>query len=187
MKGNGTILIDRIKDLLGSGLTPATIAVSLGCDASYITQLLSDDQFRAAVQDLKFKNLRAAALRDEELDNLEDVLLSKLKTALPMMVQPALLLKSFQVINGAKRRATPVQEQTIIHNNIVNLEFPTATSVQFRSNPKNEIIEVEGRPLATLPSNIVASMAANLQENQNRNLDHVQSSSNPTLSREVSA
>ena len=135
-----TSLTERIKNLLGSGIQPTTVAATVGCEPSYITQLMGDENFRNQVVELKSKALLASTLRDQEWDALEDALLGKMKSAVPMMMQPAMILKALQVVNGAKRRGAPPQEQTVINNTVVNLEFTQQKLVSFQRNSRGDII-----------------------------------------------
>ena len=157
--------VERIKNLLGSGLRPEVVATAVGCDASYISQLMSDENFREQVVELKTKALLADKLRDQEWDDIEAALLTKFKTVLPLMMQPGMIMKALEVANRAKRRGVSAQESTIVNNTVVNLNFPQERVVQFQKNTKNEIIEVEDRTIATLPSKTAADLATQLLGN----------------------
>ena len=48
---------ERAKKLLGSGVQAEIVAATLGCEPSYISQLLSDDHFREEVIALRMATL----------------------------------------------------------------------------------------------------------------------------------
>lgn len=151
---------ERIKELLGNGLKAEDVAAAIGCSASYISQLLSDEDFAGEVQSLKLRSLEAATARDKGYDTLEDILLERLKTLLPFMTKPNDLLRAISVINAAKRRgAPPVPEVT--HHHVVELQLPSALVARYSKNSMNEIIEVNGRSMATLPGHILAKQVEN--------------------------
>lgn len=159
-----TNLVDRIKQLLGGGVQPATVALTLGCDASYITQLLGNEQFADEVRQLKLRALQKQQVRDDAWDEMEDTLLAQMKKLLPMMIRPEMVMRALELANKAKRRGLAPTEQTIVNNTIVNLNMPERHLVQFQKNSRNEVIDVDGRPLATLPSTVITKLASQLQD-----------------------
>lgn len=149
-----TALVDkeRVLKLLGSGLSSEIVATTIGCDPSFISQLMADDSFRERVVALRTESLAAASARDTKIDDLEERLLDQLSKVLDFIVKPGDLLRAFQTVNSAKRRGVPLQETTVINNTVVNLNIPPVVLPQFRQNGLGEVIEVEGRPLLTIDS-----------------------------------
>lgn len=152
---------ERAKKLLGSGVQAELVAATLGCEASYISQLLSDDQFREQVISLRVQALSAATERDNEIDSLEDVLLGKLKDSIDYILKPREILAAFNVINNAKRRGAGVGQNTVQNNVVVNLTLPTIVQQRFVTNTNGEVIEVDGRTTVTMPpAQLLKNLAA---------------------------
>lgn len=143
--------LERAKKLLGSGVQAELVAATLGCEASYISQLLADDVFREQVITLRVANLTAATERDNRIDGIEDDLLTKLKDSLDYIVKPREILAAFNVINAAKRRGAGIGQNTVQNNIVVQLTLPTVITQKFITNTKGEIIEVDGQTTVTMP------------------------------------
>ena len=70
---------DKILKLLGQGLTPQLVATAVGCEPSYVSQLLSEEAFALEVAQARCANLEEATDRDKKYDKLEDAFLQKLE------------------------------------------------------------------------------------------------------------
>lgn len=159
---------ERAKQLLGSGISNELVATTLGCDPSYISQLMSQDDFREAVIKLRMQSLTAATERDRKIDSIEDQLITQLEATVQYLVKPTEIARTFMMVNAAKRRGVPSHESTIINNNIVNLQIPTVVLKQFQRNGLNEVVEVEGRPLITINSAELLRKVAQEQPNEGK-------------------
>lgn len=143
---------ERAKKLLGMGLSGETVAATLGCDASYISQLMSSDQFREEVIQLRMETLTAATERDQAIDLIEDALLTKIANSVDYIVKPRDMIAAFNVINGAKRRGAGLGQSSMQNNVVVNLTLPQVVQQKFVTNPQGEVIEVDGKTTITMPS-----------------------------------
>lgn len=147
---------EQIKELLGSGLSPSVVASAVGCDASYISQLLGEESFAGEVGELRSKSLTADAKRDASIDSIEDSLLSRLKEAVDDggFYKPRDLLSAVAVVNKLQRRGKPIGPGAGIGvvNNIVNISLPAHVTRKFTTNRTNEVVEVEGKTLVTMPA-----------------------------------
>lgn len=168
-------LQDKILKLLGSGLAPAVVATTVGCEPSYISQLLASESFALEVAKLRCADIEEDLARDNKYDQLEDKLLEKLNNVLVFMVRPRDILQAIQVINNAKRRSlgsnqSPNEGKTV-H---VHLSLPVSVIQQFQLNKENEVISVEGRVLANMPA---ATLMKSLEDKRAQN----EQKSMPTL------
>lgn len=155
---------EQIKELLGSGLGPEVVASAVGCDISYVSQLLSDELFATEVTARRTLALQSHTKRDNKIDSIEDRLLDKLDNMLDETVafmKPRDALMAFSVINKAVRRGAPVHGTggngvggTSI-TNIINLQLPQKIVRKFTRNSKNEVVETEGQTLVTMPSHML--------------------------------
>lgn len=143
---------NQIKELLGTGLSNEIVATAIGCDPSYISQLMADEHFAGEVVALRTKALTEYNRRDGDINELEDITLEKLKEVLPTLYKPADVLRAFNVINNAKRRGVPATQNITVNNQVVNLVLPPILVRQFVTDSRNEVVEVDGQTLVTMPS-----------------------------------
>jgi len=147
---------DRILKLLGSGLSNDAVATAVGCDASYISQLMSDEGFKDQVIELRSVALTAATERDRKADTLEERALDKLETMLDWIHKPGDMLKFFQVLNAAKRRGTPAADNLVINQQIVNLQLPQQAFQKLVMDGRGEVVEIDGQSMLTMqPANLI--------------------------------
>jgi len=142
---------ERMLKLLGNGLQPGTVATTLGCDPSYVSQALMDEDFKQQVLILRMENLNAATTRDKKIDKIEDTLLEKLGDAVVWLTKPRDILGAFNIINAAKRRGAQVQGDVLIQNNIVSITLPPAAREKFITNGQGEVVQVGERTTITMP------------------------------------
>jgi transcriptional regulator with XRE-family HTH domain len=140
---------NRIKNMLGSGYTPANVASALGISESYISQLLSDEDFALDVQSLRAATSEKAAGFNSALDDVEDALLKKLTAMLPYITRPKDVTDILSRVNSLKRRGATQAPSTTV--NIVQLTIPESAVKQFRISSLGEVVEAGGRSLATMP------------------------------------
>lgn len=155
MTTNLTINQDKILSLLSKGLPPSAVANALGIDQSYISQLMSDDEFAAEVSTRKYITVEKHLARDGAIDRLEDKILEKLEHSMAMMHRPMEILKAFSVINAAKRKATIATPADILSpsTQIINLQMPTIIQQHFTTNINNQVISAGTQNLITIQSN----------------------------------
>lgn len=134
---------ERILQLLGQGFPASVVASSVGVSESYISQLLSQEEFANAVQERKFLSTQKHVQMDDKYDSIETKLLEKLEKSIPLIVRPGDITRTLQTINSAKRRSTPLAQGGNVVQTIVNLTLPTAILQKFVSNGNNQIVEVQ--------------------------------------------
>lgn len=157
---------ERAKKLLGSGVQAELVAVTLGCDPSYISQLMADESFRNEVVGLRVAALTANQSRDEVIDGVEDVLLEKIVASIDFITKPRELLSAFNIINKAQRRGVGAGNQAAIQNTvIVGLMLPNVVQQRFVTNNQGEVIEVDGKTLVTMPPAQLLRNLASQKEN----------------------
>jgi hypothetical protein len=145
---------DRVKELLGTGLGPEVVASAVGCDISYISQLLADENFASEVSGLRTIALTQHTRRDATINGIEDKLLAQLDEMVSerAFYKPRDVLSAMAIVNKAVRRgAAPVQSGTTI-NNVIHLSLPSAVVRKFATNRNGEVVEVEGQTLVTMPA-----------------------------------
>lgn len=160
---------DRAKELLGYGASVEDVAKTLGCDHSYISQLLADEQFSAEVSNLRADKLASASARDNKINAIEDVLIERLKEAIDarMIFKAGDLLRAFAVVNKAERRGFDAPLTNAANQTIVNLTMPTKIINKYVTNVNNEVIEINDATLVTMPT---AELLRSLQKGDNKDV-----------------
>jgi len=143
---------EQILSLLGTGLSQELVATAVGCTPSYITQLMSDEEFANQVSQKRILALQSHTKRDAKLDDIEDTLIAALEKNLEMIYKPKDILNTLVRVNMMKRRGPAVQESTVVNNTVVNLTMPKKLVQHFTLNSKSEVIEVEGQTMVTMPA-----------------------------------
>jgi D-arabinose 1-dehydrogenase-like Zn-dependent alcohol dehydrogenase len=141
---------DRILKLLGSGLSNEAVATAVGCDASYIAQLMAEEAFKDQVIELRSVALTAATERDRKADTLEERALDRLDDMLNWITKPGDMLKFFQILNAAKRRGTTATDNLVINQQIVNLQLPAAAFQKLVTDGRGEVVEIDGQSMLTM-------------------------------------
>lgn len=144
---------ERIKKLLVHIPDHTRVAHLAGVDVSYISQLMADEVFKESVLAERIMAGEAKVRMDDSADSMEQLLLDKLKRALPMMVKPMEIVRAYEVLNKAKRKVdTGTLGSSQEGGTVLSLRIPKHTALRFRVDSRGEVIEVEGRPLVTMPS-----------------------------------
>ena len=155
---------DRIVELLGAGVKPGVVAASVGCDPSYVSQLLEREDVLAKVQDLRAQRAAELIGKDNDINDIEQLALNRIKTLLPMQTNLALVTKVFTAMNGA-RKSTDVglAQQGAQPGAIVSLNLPAAAEVFLKVTTDNQVVEIAGRSMVPLAS---SQVSAKLREKQ---------------------
>lgn len=165
------ISVDKIKDLLGTGLQPETVASAVGCDVTYIYKLMSDETFANEVASKRVIALSANTTRDRSIDDIEDRLIEQLKDVVEAgtIYKPNDLLRAFSILNNAKRRGAVGTNSGTVVNNIVQLTIPERMVSKYALSKTNEVVEVEGRTMVTMPAH---QLLKQLAEKSNGNPEY---------------
>jgi hypothetical protein len=153
---------DQVKKLLGTGLTPEIVGSAVGCDPSYISQLMADDAFAQEVAVLRMSALTANNERDKNIDGIEDNLITALRDAVEtkQIYKPREILQAFAVVNSAKRRGIPAREAAVVNNTIVTLNMPVQVIKNYTINGGGEVVGVDKETLVTMPTNQLLNQLA---------------------------
>ncbi len=143
---------ERALSLLGSGIRAEQVAAALGVTPARIAQLLSEEHFSKQVADLRYNNLQKHNIRDEAYDNLEDSLLGKLKSAMPLLIKPRDIIDALTKVNAAKRRGQSAPASVTNQQNVVALILPTVIAEKFAIDINNQVTKAGSQDLLTMPS-----------------------------------
>lgn len=152
---------DSALELLAQGVSPGTVANTLGVTPSYISQLMAEEDFASAVQAQRVATSTEDLRYDKKLSVIEEAYLDRLEEKMTF-ANFNQTLGAFRVLNLAKRRREASQEQSgISMSQVVHLTLPAIVIPQFQVNSNNEIVEVEGQTMiSATPKGLDEIMAA---------------------------
>jgi len=157
---------ERIKDLLGMGLSQHQVSQVTGVEESYVSGLMSDADFREAVHEERIKRSTNATKVDSLIDQGEEKALKKLVDGLNFPQKQGDILRTFQVLNNAKRKVGTVAPESAVGSDgraVVSVRLPQVAQLFIRMSNRSEILEIDGRSMAAMPGKNVERM---LQERQ---------------------
>lgn len=154
---------DKIISLLGAGCSQAVAAEAAGVTPGYVSQLLDEEGVRAAIGKQRAEVVGEQIKQDQTLENAEKRALEKLVLALEYETDTSTLTRSFAVLNTAKRKAQARQEDTQA-GMTVNIVLPKAAMLMIQANAQGNVVEVNGKSIAPLPSRELPKMAERLQQ-----------------------
>lgn len=146
---------EQIKQLLQANCSITDAAATVGCEVSYVSQLMTDEEFAKDIITYRILNLQEQTNRDKKYDSLEDKLLAGLELKLEQgmaLMKTETILRAIQAINGAKRRGAVAEAPSTVVNNVINLTLPSHIVRQFQVNPQNEVITVGEKNLISMPA-----------------------------------
>lgn len=147
--------------MLGKGIPATQVASAVGCDDSYISQLLASEGVLDRVTQLKAEHFSHFVAQDAKVDDAEAAALQKIESLIPFITRPAEAVRVFGVLNAAKRRTTDSLQNANAVAQTVALELPSAMRVRFTVTHDKQVIEIEGRSMTTMPAK---SLAARLEQ-----------------------
>jgi hypothetical protein len=171
---------EKIKELLGNGLSNEVVATAVGVHPSYISQLMAQEDFSAQVVALRTQTLTSATMRDRTWDGLEDQLLEQLgeKIESRMIHRPMDMVRTLAVVNNAKRRGVGTQESLASHKNVVILNLPTVIINQYKKNSLGEVVEVttgqgQQQTLVTMPASALMHKLSEKHQGMNKQYEQI--------------
>lgn len=155
----------RIKEMLGYGIKPESVANAIGCEPSYVSQLMSREDFAGEVAELRINHSIADTERDLSYDALEDKLLKEMHEMVDhgRFQKPEQVLMALRVSNQMIRRGGKANGPARQLNVVVELSLPKIVRDRFIPNasgdtkmiditPSGEVVKVNGQTMVTMPS-----------------------------------
>lgn len=156
-------LITKLLSFLAAGVAPSIAASATGCDPSYVSQLLENEQFKEELYKRSAKELEKDIQHDSSIEAVEAKALAAIEQKLPFIRTAAEAAKIFSILNSAKKRAiAPANPVDAGGLSTVTFVLPRAAlrSIELKMNTQQQVIEVEGRTMAPLPSSQLPAILA---------------------------
>lgn len=154
--------------LLASGVPAANAAMALGLTELEVATALADPEFSAALAAERGEKLEAAIAHDGKIESVEEKALKVLEQKLPFVRNPLEAARIFQILNSSRKRTATDSgaNQQSLGAQSVNIVLPKAAQVLISMNSLNQVIEVQGRSMATLPSRNLPGLLTDLKDQQ---------------------
>lgn len=152
---------DRVVKLLGQNIQQSVVAAAVGVSDSYVSQLLAEEGVSEEIAKLRAEKLEEAVQQAETIDTVKKLALAKIKGQLPFAKSPLEAARVFQILDNAKRvDANPTADTAGVQTVQIVLPASVRGSVRIQINEQNQVIDVEGRSMAPLPSKALPALAA---------------------------
>lgn len=158
---------DKIIGLLGAGVSQTLAAEAAGVSDGYVSQLLLDDNVRAEIAAKKSAKLEQHVEVDSKIEDLERLALKVMEKKLNSgVVSLSDATRTFSVLNAAKKKS----EDSAMGNNAANVDtviivLPKAAKTMIQISGDNQIVEIDGKTTAPLPSKVLPSLQQKLAAN----------------------
>lgn len=137
-----------ITKALRSGFNESQIAANLGITQSAVSQYIDA---HGLADDLKQNKTTRDV--DANLNDIELMVTERIKAGLRFAPVSVMQLGNLlRTVNGAKRRSLGNEAQASGDDRLVALRLPQHIQISINVNAQNELIEVDGRTLTSLPS-----------------------------------
>jgi hypothetical protein len=152
---------EQIITMIAQGIPGVQIAAALGVDESYISQLKADPEIQAEVSKQAASLTAADIAFDDLLQTAEQKALERIEKNLHFASLGQAMM-AFRTLNGAKKRRDAslpgaANASTTIN---VNLTLPAQNIVNYITNTRNEIVEVEGKTMISATVSSLDSILA---------------------------
>lgn len=155
---------EKIIEMLGHGVSQTVVAQAVGVSDGYVSQLLEIEEVREAVAEKKSGKLAAHIETDGSIEDSERKALRLISKKLDNpLVSLSDATKTFAVLNAARKKS----EIGATGNNagavdMVTFVLPKAAKIMIQINTDNQIVEVDGKTTAPLPSKALPSLQRQL-------------------------
>lgn len=154
---------DKIIAYLGQGIQQSIVATSCGVTPAYVSQLLELEEVRLEVAAIRAKQLDSAVDTDSSIERIEKMALKAIESKLTFVRSAIEAAKIFQILNNAKRKTSSTdQASDALAAQQVTVVIPRGAAIHFKLNDSNQVIEVEGRTMAPLPSKALPALQKRL-------------------------
>jgi len=160
--GMNNSIAERALEMLGRNLAPVIVANALGVTESAISQLMANEEFAAAVMELRVAALDKHAKLDQLYEDIELTMAKKLKDTCELVFEPAKVVGMLTRINAMKRRSEVQGSGGLVAPSVVvSLVMPTRVVNEYTlSAGNNQVVSVSSSTplLDSAPSREVTSL-----------------------------
>lgn len=154
----------KIVELACAGVPNVIIARTVGCDPSYVTQVLSTEEAQEEVTLARAERAAEGLEHDSKIEAAEKIALDRVHSLLPHQTDVMKVTQVFKVLNAAKRSNDHGMLPTAAQAGAtVTLHLPEAAQIHFKLTTDQQVIEVAGRSMVPMQSQNVAQRLKDMQ------------------------
>lgn len=168
-----TGLAGRILKLMSGGCTQTQASAATGAPISYVSGLAAEIDFQEHIANAIQKNHEDAVTIDKNYTEIERKLSDVLVKTVGQLTNPKEVLSAIAVVNKLNRKipeGRSANENPNTKDSVVSINIGTAVINNFTVNPKNEVVEVDGRVLETLGSKSLKSVVEKVKAIEHQKL-----------------
>lgn len=164
----------RIINLLAQGIPPQQVVSIVGVSIPYMNSLLSNDEFKSAVEEEKKPYLKEAN-EEEVISNRHIALEHKVLDAISANIGSADMRDAVRALEVLGKRQDSIRDRkngniesklNTLTINHINLTLPAHAVPEIIRNSSNEIVGIGERTMSPMPSNNVKNLFNALQSNE---------------------
>lgn len=156
---------EKLISYLAAGVSQSAAAEAVGVTPSYVTQLLDEEGVRSEIAAARGETLNKQLKQDELVERGEKAALEKLINMLPYAKSLGETAKVFSILNGAKRKAELARATEDNSTGLsVTITLPQAAALMLNINSQNQVVEIQGKSIAPLPSRELPKLADRLKQ-----------------------
>ena len=147
----------KVIDLLSAAISPGTIAQTLGCDPSYISQLAADPEVLEKVVAIRVAKATKVAETDDKVQDIRSTLINQMGKIAGFTTKMSDICMALNTIDKMASRlpSANVRESTPGGQAVVNIVLPKELAINYTMNSNNQIVEVNSRAIETMSANRV--------------------------------
>lgn len=164
---------DKIIGYLAAGVSQTVAAEAAGVTDGYVSQLLEQDGVREEIASKKSKKLERHIEVDTTIEEVEKDAL-KVVAAKVKFSNAREAAQIFSIMNAARKKADlGANGNSAGSVDTVVFVLPKAAKTMIQINSDNQIIEVDGRTTAPLPSKVLPQLQKRLEQQKTVELPHI--------------
>lgn len=159
--------IDRIANLLASGLTPTIVSSIVGVSASYVSQLRADPEFQEHVTALKQEAMEEENSSEKEVTIYTDKLLGAEHKIVDHILERLPYMEDRATISALREigaRNDSLRKQSLMGSAIkevgksggtlrmIELTIPSVAAPDLLFGKNNEVVQIGSRSIAPMPT-----------------------------------
>lgn len=148
---------DKLISFLAAGVSQSAAAAACGVSPSLVSQLMESPELRDKLAMAKATSLSSDLEHDSRLDRVQDLVLSRVEATVGMITDPMKAVKALQMLSTVKRRTGETVGEAA-PTTIVTLDLPASAKVAISLSRDKQVIAIDGRSTATLPSKSLSTM-----------------------------
>lgn len=157
---------ERAISMLAAGVAQHLVADAVGVTPGYISVLAAEPEVRAEIAEARAATVQEHLTHDKLISKIEMDALRVVEKKLPFVKAPE-AAKIFAQMNAARRHALLSEnDATTVQN--VTIVLPAAAEAILKKNRDNQVIDIDGKSIAPLPSRALPALANRVAEEEHQ-------------------